>query len=84
MSGNKLEGMRVLITQADAFMGPTLCEVFREHGASVIADTRPLLDPAGPAGLVASAGRVDALVANLAVPAPGSSWSWAARRPCAA
>lgn len=32
-----LSGKRVLITQADEFMGPTLCEVFAEQGAEVIA-----------------------------------------------
>jgi 2-keto-3-deoxy-L-fuconate dehydrogenase len=71
-SSNPLEGKRVLITQADAFMGPLLCQVFREHGAVVIADVRPLLDPAGPSALVSSAGRVDVLIANLAVPAPST------------
>ena len=34
---NALAGKRVLITQADAFMGPVLCEVFAEQGAEVIA-----------------------------------------------
>jgi 2-keto-3-deoxy-L-fuconate dehydrogenase len=67
-----LEARRVLVTQADAFMGPTLCEVLREHGATVIADTRTLADPAIPSALIASAGRVDVLIANLAVPAPST------------
>jgi len=71
-SRHLLEGRRVLVTQADAFMGPTLCEVLREHGATVIADTQALADPAIPSALVASAGRVDVLIANLAVPAPGT------------
>ena len=71
-SSRQLEGKRVLVTQADAFMGPTLCEVFREHGASVIADTQALADPDLPSALVAAAGRVDVLVANLAVPAPST------------
>jgi 2-keto-3-deoxy-L-fuconate dehydrogenase len=67
-----LDGRRVLVTQADTFMGPTLCGVFREHGAIVIADTRALSDPSAPSALVAAAGRVDVLVANLAVPAPST------------
>jgi 2-keto-3-deoxy-L-fuconate dehydrogenase len=67
-----LAAKRVLITQADAFMGPMLCEVFAEHGALVIADPRPLFDPAAPAAVIDGAGRVDILVANLAVPAPDS------------
>ncbi len=64
-----LEGKRVLITQADTFVGPVLCEVFREHGATVIADTQTLADPDAPSALVAATGRVDVLIANLAVPA---------------
>ncbi len=70
MSNNILSGKRVLITQADAFMGPVLCEVFAERGASVIVSTESLLDPASAAAVVASAGRIDALVVNLGVPAP--------------
>ncbi len=65
-----LDGKRVLITQASAFMGPTLCEVFAAHGAQVIADASPLADPGAVAGIVADAGRIDVLVANLAIPAP--------------
>ncbi len=71
MSG-MLAGKRVLITQADTFMGPTLCAVFAAHGAEVIADDRPLADPALPAQLIAAAGHVDVLVANLAIPAPST------------
>ena len=33
MSDQALHGKRVLITQADAFMGPALCELFTEKGA---------------------------------------------------
>ncbi len=65
-----LDGKRVLITQASAFMGPTLCEVFAAHGAQVIADASPLAYPGAVAGIVADAGRIDVLVANLAFPAP--------------
>ena len=70
MSASSLRGKRVLITQADAFMGPALCEVFAEHGADVVADTRELIDPEAPARVVAEAGTIDALVANMAWPAP--------------
>ena len=40
-TGNRmmLQGKRVLVTQADDFMGPVLCDVFREHGAEVVAST---------------------------------------------
>jgi len=72
MPGTTLRNKRVLITQADAFMGPALCEVFAEHGARVIASTDPLLDPGAPAAVIADAGEIDALVANLGTPAPSS------------
>ena len=60
----------MLITHADAFMGPVLCEVFAQHGATVVASTDALLNPDAPARVVAEAGNVDILVANLAMPAP--------------
>lgn len=70
MTYQSLKDKRVLITHADVFMGPMLCEVFAGHGATVIADTKPLLDPEEPASLIAGSGRIDILIANLAVPAP--------------
>lgn len=72
MPSQLLAGKRVLITQADLFMGPVLCEVFAEHGATVIADTASFNDPQMPARIVADAGRIDALVANMAIPAPAT------------
>lgn len=65
-----LAGLRVLLTQADTFMGPVLTEVFSRQGATVIADTRPLTDPAAAAAAVADAGHIDVLLIHLAVPAP--------------
>ena len=70
MTDTALADKRVLITQADAFMGPALCEIFTTRGATVIASTESLLDPAAPAAIVEAAGQVDVLVANLAIPAP--------------
>ena len=70
MSDPILLGKRVLITHADAFMGPVLCEVFTDHGATVIPSTDPLTSADGPAAIVAAAGHVDILVTNLAIPAP--------------
>lgn len=70
MSNQILPGKRVLVTHADAFMGPVLCEVFANHGATVIPSTTPLTCAEAPAAIVAAAGHVDILVANLAVPAP--------------
>ena len=73
MSDQNLLGKRVLITQADMFMGPVLCDVFARHGATVIANAASLVDVEAPAAIVAQAGRVDVLVANLAIPAPSTA-----------
>ena len=70
MSNQSLQGKRVLITQADVFMGPVLCEVFARRGATVIASTESLVGVDAPAAVVRAAGQVDVLVANLALPAP--------------
>ena len=72
MTDQSLSDKRVLVTQADAFMGPVLCEVFADHGAIVIASTKPILSPDAPASIIAAAGRIDVLVANLAIPAPST------------
>lgn len=65
-----LTGKRVLITQATEFMGPILCEVFAEQGATVIASAQPLTEPEAAEHVVRSAGNFDVLVANLAFRAP--------------
>ena len=70
MSDQILLGKRVLVTHADAFMGPVLCEVFANQGATVIPSTDPLITADAPVAIVAEAGHVDILVANLAIPAP--------------
>jgi 2-keto-3-deoxy-L-fuconate dehydrogenase len=70
MAERSLQGKRILVTHADAFMGPTLCEVLAEHGAEVIASTDPLHDRTETQAVVAAAGALDVLVANLALPAP--------------
>ena len=67
-----LEGKRILVTQAADFMGPVFCRVFAELGAVVIADERALDPPDAEEAAVADAGVVDALVANLAIPAPNT------------
>jgi 2-keto-3-deoxy-L-fuconate dehydrogenase len=54
-------------------MGPVLCDVIAEHGATVIASTELLRDPDEPAAVVAAAGHIDALVAGLAIPAPSTA-----------
>jgi 2-keto-3-deoxy-L-fuconate dehydrogenase len=68
-----LMGKRVLITNANVFMGPDLCKVFAEHGATIIESSDSLLSPDSAASLVASASQMDVLVVNLAVPAPSTA-----------
>ena len=64
----RLRDKRVLVTQADDFMGPATVDVFREEGAAVIADSRSLDAPAVCRALIEECGRLDVLVANLASP----------------
>lgn len=67
-----LAGRRVLVTQASAFMGPTLCAVFGEQGADVVASTDDLIDPGAAQRVVRDAGHIDVLVVNLAIRAPST------------
>jgi 2-keto-3-deoxy-L-fuconate dehydrogenase len=67
-----LQGKRILVTQADDFMGPTLCEVLAGHGGEVVASRTALAEPAAAEEVIAASGAVDVLVANLALPAPGT------------
>jgi len=67
-----LSGKRVLITQSDEFMGPVLCEVFAEHGAEVLANQDALVEPGAAERVIHDAGRIDVLVANLALKAPST------------
>jgi len=64
----RLEGKRVLITQADAYMGPATAELFAAEGAELIRDSRDLVVAGACEALVAEAGRVDVFIANLASP----------------
>jgi NAD(P)-dependent dehydrogenase (short-subunit alcohol dehydrogenase family) len=50
-------------------MGPATTEVFEEHGATIIADTSDLTQKGAVAEVLANAGHVDILIANLAAPA---------------
>lgn len=68
MSLTRLDGKRILLTQANHFMGPALIEVLGDLGATVIADEHALLDPERPAQLVREAGHVDVLIAHLGSP----------------
>lgn len=70
--GDGLKDRRVLITQAGTFMGPVLAETFAAHGAEVIADPDPFVEPGAAEASVRRAGRVDVLIVNLGVPAPST------------
>ena len=59
---------RVLVTDADAFLGPAVIERFRSDGDDVIATTDPLVTAAEVAALVERHGPFDVLIANLDVP----------------
>ena len=63
---NRLQGKRVVVTDAAEFMGADIVALFREEGAEVIADTRDLRAPDACEALIAEAGHVDVLMANLA------------------
>jgi 2-keto-3-deoxy-L-fuconate dehydrogenase len=67
-----LSGKRVLITQSTEFMGPALCAVFAEQGAIVVGSTEALADSGAAEAVVRAAGRIDVLVANLALEAPST------------
>jgi 2-keto-3-deoxy-L-fuconate dehydrogenase len=70
MTSAPLTGKRILVTQSTEFMGPALCEVLAEQGATVIASEESLTPADAAARVVASAGAIDVLVANLAFAAP--------------
>ena len=70
---DRLAGKRVLVTQAEDFMGPATVDIFREEGADVLPDPRDLRAPGACEAAVADAGRVDVLVANLASPTYGGT-----------
>ena len=65
-AAQRLAGKRVVITQADDYMGPATAELFAEEGAEIIADTRDLTAPGACEALIEEAGHVDVLIANLA------------------
>ena len=62
----RLDGQRVLVTQVDDYMGPATLEVFGTEGAELIPDASDLRAPGTAERVVAEAGRVDVLIANLA------------------
>ena len=60
----RLADKRVLITQADDYMGPATAELFAEEGAEVISDTRDLTESGACEAAIAAAGEIDILIAN--------------------
>ena len=58
---------RVLITQSDRYMGPAIAARFEELGYELILGRSPLISEQDIESLVADAGRVDIVVANLAM-----------------
>lgn len=68
--GQRLSGKRIVVTDAGDFMGPAVTDLFTEEGAEVIADRRDLRPLAAASELIAEAGHIDVLVANLSIPNP--------------
>ena len=68
--GGRLDGRRVVVTEADDFMGPGVVELFAEEGAALVADRRDLTQPGACEALIEEAGQVDVLIANLSIPNP--------------
>ena len=66
---SRLESKRILVTSATTYMGPPIVELFGAEGADVIADEGDLIDPSAPTSATNSAGAVDAIIANLDLPA---------------
>lgn len=69
----QMNGKRVVITQTSAFMGKDLVDRFSAEGAILIADDRDLKLPGAAEALIAEAGHVDVLIANLAAAQPRTS-----------
>lgn len=67
-----LSHKRILVTQANDFMGPAICKCLSACGADVIADTQMLTAPHASQAVIDAAGPIDALVINLALPAPAT------------
>lgn len=69
----RMAGKRVVITQSGAFMGKDLVALFAKEGADLIDDDRDLTKPGACEALIAEAGHVDVLIANLAAAQPRTS-----------
>lgn len=67
-----LSNQRILVTQAKDFMGPALYHELRLCAATVIEDDRIPLEPQDAQAIIDAAGQLDALIINLALPAPST------------
>lgn len=67
-----LNGKRILVTQANEFMGPALCDFLSKCGAKIIANSDVLTTPDVCKKIVEEAGSIDALIINLAIKDPAS------------
>ena len=67
-----LRDKKILVTQANEFMGPALCDFLNKCGATVIPDANMLIDPHKPEEIIKAAGPIDALIINLAIKDPAS------------
>jgi NAD(P)-dependent dehydrogenase (short-subunit alcohol dehydrogenase family) len=62
----RLSGKRILITEADTFMGPAMHEGLEAAGARVVADGRRLVSSKLANDVISDAGEIDGLLVNLA------------------
>ncbi len=67
---NDLTHKRILITQAEDFMGPALCDFLKKCGATVIANPTILTAPESAKHVIDEAGEIDILIINLAIRDP--------------
>lgn len=68
-----LSDKRILLTQADVFMGPVLEETLKRSGAEVLTSTASLVEPGAASELIKQSGALDVLLINLGVPAPSTA-----------
>lgn len=67
-----IQNKRILVTQADEFMGPAICTLLHEQGAVVLKQSGTITSSETPKNLIAEYGEIDILIANLALPAPST------------
>ncbi len=67
-----LQGKRILLTQADEFMGPAISKMLQAQGAVVLEHFGAITSPEAPKNVIAECGNIDILIANLALPAPST------------